>query len=350
MSQDNGLRTILGQPSWRLASSTVELFVTRVGGQMAPVTFDRGGRQIRPFSVAPWSNETNLDAKLPPVLRALRGDFFCMPFGGNDDAYRGEQHPAHGETANSPWRFKSRSRAGGASELTLTMRTRVRPATVTKTLRLVDGHDAVYCRHVIAGASGSINLGHHAMLRFPNGEKTGFVSTSSFAHGQVFPGQLERPDKGGYQSLQPGATFDSLARVPLMNGQFADLSRYPARRGFEDLVSLVNEFDPNAPAPLAWNAVVFPDQGYAFVAMKDPMVLRQTIFWISNCGRHYAPWNGRHADVMGIEDVTSYFHEGLASSARPNAFSRAGWPTSLRLTVNRPIVVNLHQGGGACTA
>jgi hypothetical protein len=74
--------------------------------------------------------------------------------------------------------------------------------------------------------------------------------------------------------------------------------------------------------------------------MKDPRVLRGTIFWISNGGRHYPPWDGRHVNVLGIEDVTSYFHLGLAESARPNPFSRRGFPTTATLDPKRPLVVS----------
>jgi hypothetical protein len=270
------------------------------------------------------------------MLRALRGDFFCMPFGGNDKPYKGEQHPPHGETANGTWVFQSLRRRATVTELMLNMRTRIRPAEVTKTIRLIDGHDAVYSRHVIRGASGPMNVGHHAMLRFPHGEGTGVISTSAFVHGQVYPGPFERPEQGGYQSLKPGATFKSLDKVPRLDGSVADLSRYPARRGFEDLATIVHDDY----VPFAWTAVTFAAEGYVWLTLKDPRVLRQTIFWISNGGRHYAPWSGRHVDVLGIEDVTSYFHEGLATSATPNTFTRAGWPTALRLSPQRPAVVN----------
>ena len=71
-------------------------FVTRIGGHLGPVTFDRRGRKIMPLSVAPWAAE-RLDLATPPIIRALRGDFFCMPFGGNATPFRGrgsiERHP-----------------------------------------------------------------------------------------------------------------------------------------------------------------------------------------------------------------------------------------------------------------
>ena len=80
--------TILGQPSWRIRSETVEAYVTRLGGQLAPVTFDRRGRRIQPYAVAPWVTE-KLDKSTSGIIRALRGDFFCMPFGANQTPFRG---------------------------------------------------------------------------------------------------------------------------------------------------------------------------------------------------------------------------------------------------------------------
>jgi hypothetical protein len=43
---------------------------------------------------------------------------------------------------------------------------------------------------------------------------------------------------------------------------------------------------------------------------------------------------------MGLEDVTSYFHLGLAESARPNPVSRRGIPTHLSLKAGSPLAVN----------
>jgi hypothetical protein len=43
---------------------------------------------------------------------------------------------------------------------------------------------------------------------------------------------------------------------------------------------------------------------------------------------------------MGLEEVTSYFHYGLAESARKNTLSRRGYATSIRLNPDRPLEVN----------
>jgi hypothetical protein len=72
--------------------------------------------------------------------------------------------------------------------------------------------------------------------------------------------------------------------------------------------------------------------------------LRETVFWLSNGGRHYPPWNSRHINVMGLEEVTSYFHLGLAESARKNSISRKGFPTCLALNPKKPLVVPYIMG------
>ncbi len=340
-----GMKIILGQPSWRIASDRVEAFVTELGGQIAPITFDRQGRKIAPYSVAPWAEE-KLDPKMPAILRALRGDFFCLPFGGNAAPYRGEKHPMHGETANAKWRLEAEPRGAGRHSLHLSLKTKVRPGRVDKEISLADGEDTVYSRHTVSGMSGPMCLGHHAMLKFPEAEGSGAISTSRFVYGQVLPAVFEQPELGGYSALKMGAEFGSLDAVPTACGGSADLSRYPARRGFEDLVMVVSD----AGLPFAWTAVAFPRERFVWFALKDPKVLGGTVLWLSNRGRHYPPWSSRHQNVMGLEEVTANFHLGLAASAGPNPISAKGRPTSLTLDPERPLVVNYIMGVAAIPA
>ena len=338
-------RMIHGQPSWRLGSSEVEAFITETGGQLGPVTFDLKGRTLQPYSVAPWAEE-KLDPSLPAILKALRGDFFCLPFGGNATPFGQEKHPVHGETANARWRFQSLQRKAGRSALHLSLRTKIRVGQVDKKIWLVDGQQAVYSEHVVSGMSGPMNCGHHAMVKFPDAPGSGLISTSAFVYGQVFPHAFELPENRGYSCLKAGAEFDSLASVPTINGETTDLTRYPARRGFEDLVMLVSDTE----VPFAWTAVSFPKERYVWFALKDPRILRGTVFWLSNGGRHYPPWNGRHISVMGLEEVTSYFHLGLAESVRNNPLTQKGIPTCLSLDASKPLRIAYIMGVAAVPA
>lgn len=338
-------RVVHSQLSWRLCNREVEAYVTELGGHLGPVTFQLKGKPAQPFSLAPWADEP-VDPALPPLLQVLRGDFFCLPFGGNAAPYRGEQHPPHGETANGKWSFESFETQGGRTSLSLRLRTMARAGRVDKTIALVEGHTAVYCRHTVSGMAGAMNFGHHPMLKFPETPGSGVITTSPFVHGQVFPGPFELPENCGYSFLKPGAEFDNLERVPALTGGVADLSRYPARRGFEDLVLLISD----TRVPFAWTAVTFPKQRQVWFSLKDPRLLRATIFWISNGGRYYRPWNGRHHNVMGLEDVTSFFHLGLAESARKNLLSQKGYPTVMQLSAQKPLVVPYIMGMAALPA
>lgn len=321
--------TILGQETSSIKTATVEAGVTTLGGQLWPAKFRVGDKWISPLSSAPWLPEK---PRLPNILKVLRGDFFCMPFGGNSTVHSGEQHPVHGETANRKWK-----REGSSDPRTLhfSIRTKVRPARVDKFISIVEGHTAIYQKHVISGMSGRMPVGYHAMLHFPK-QGSARISTSAFVHGQVFPGQFENPVEGGYSCLKKGATFSSLKNVPKADGGKADLSVYPAREGFEDLIMLVS----NPTVPFAWTAAVVAEEGWVWFSLKDPRILRSTVFWMSNGGRHYPPWSGRHRGVIGLEDVTSCFHHGHAESVRANPLSKAGIPTCLEFTSDTSVSIN----------
>jgi hypothetical protein len=57
-----------------------------------------------------------------------------------------------------------------------------------------------------------MNLGHHAMLKFPDQPGSGVVSTSRFVFGQVYTKPVELPENRGYSILKPGAEFNSIHR------------------------------------------------------------------------------------------------------------------------------------------
>lgn len=300
--------------------------MTQIGGQLGPVQFRLGSRTVEPFSTAPWCDQPGAE-DLIPLLRELRGDFFCAPFGAGP-AWQGEEHPPHGETANGTWQVESRD----ATKLVATLQTSVRPGRVTKIVEAAEGETNLYQTHLLEGFQGSMCLGHHAMLDFKrNGP--GLISTSPIQLAQVLPVPFENPVDGGYCSLQPGAWFERLDHVPMANGEITDLSRFPAREGFEDLVMIRHM----AADDFAWAAVVFPEQQFVWFSLKNPAHLASTVLWHSNGGRHYAPWNGRHRGVLGIEEVTAYFHLGLAASLADNPWKDQGVATSVDL------------GASACT-
>ena len=325
---------VFNQLSHGIASDRVKAWITEAGGHMAPVVFSLASGPVEPFSVAPWSDEFH---DIPTILQVLRGDFFCLPFGGNEKPYGSETYPIHGETANRNWTLVNH----GLDFLEMRMETKIRPGVVDKRVWVKPGQTAIYQRHTISDMCGPMCFGQHAMVKF---KSKGQVSVSPFGFGQVFPDQFENPILGGYSSLQPGAHFDQLDKVPANDGTTADLSVYPVREGFEDLAMVYAQRG----SEFAWSAVVFPDEQYIWFSLKDPRVLSGTILWHSNGGRHYAPWSGRHRQVLGIEEVTSYMHYGLEGSVKANEASMAGYRTYFDLEENSSLVVNSIIGVVGC--
>jgi hypothetical protein len=333
------VKTVANQPSWVIRNQDVELCITRVGGHMAPVTFHRQAKTaVQPYYLSPWQKEDRKIAE--PVLKPLRGDFFCMPFGANPP-YRGEKHRVHGEPAGRTWRLGSLTRDGEVLTLRLSLRTRVKKGKITKEVHLVDGHNAVYLAHTLEGYNATVPLGHHATLAMPEKPGDMRIAISPFHLGLTCPVLFSDPAEGEYQSLAIGESFTDLREVPTLwkDPPTRDCSSFPGPAGYDDLVSVFRKPDTTP----AWTAAVVASQGYLWYALKDPAVLPATVMWMSNRGRHGEPWNGRNA-CLGLEDVCGYFAEGLGASAGMNEVNRAGFFTALTLSESEPTTVRYIQG------
>lgn len=294
------MQRIHGEPSFHLRTPEIDLYVTERGGQMAPVIFHLADRYVSPYSLAPWEPAEFPD--LPPLLSMLRGDFLCLPFGAQENG------PPHGETANAKWTQLD----ADARSLRFLMETTDTGASVVKTIATREGQHAVYFEHEISNLEGDFSYGNHPIIDFSGlPECTGRVSISPFKWASVFPGPFSDPAAGESQALVEGAVFSDLRVVPLARGGTTDLTRYPQREGNEDLVMLAS-VPATAAQPFAWSAAVL--DGYVWFSLKNPVDFPSTLLWISNAGRTAPPWNGRHRGRMGIEDVCSYFSNGVDQS------------------------------------
>ncbi len=337
-------RVVHQQPSVLLSNPQVEVAITHLGGHMAPVTFYRDSpKSIKPYHVSPWQDEPSQPMPAP-VLVTLRGDFFCLPFGGNSEEVNGEKHTPHGETATALWKVIGVNKDRDVTTLSMSLETNVRKGKVTKQISLVENQNIVYSKHTIEGFVGKAPLGHHATLAMPDKLESVRLSTSDIQFGMTNPGLFSDPLHREYQSLLPGTRWNDLTKVPVAwkDQPDADLSRLPARVGHADLVQLVNK-SPQTKAELAWVAATYTEEGYVWFALKDPSVLNSTVFWIENHGRHGHPWNGRN-NCLGLEDVTAFFADGLAASIKENILSKEGVQTALELKVDRPTVIHYIQG------
>jgi len=311
--------TKAGQLSWMLKNGNNQLFVTSLGGHMAPVSFDFKAKDpIEPYFVNPWHDEELVLEE--PVLVPLRGDFFCLPFGENNTV-DGESHNVHGETAGEAWTFVDLSEADGVSTLELSMEMNERAGKVTKKIALVEGQTALYQQHHIDGFAGQTTLGHHATL---TGEKNWKISTSPLHFGRVNTGTPLMANLE-YSSLEPGAWFEELEEVPTVWKEPAtsDCSIFPNREGFVDIVQVYFQPQDNTPV---WTCAVCEEEGFLWYSFKNREVLPSMVIWMENHGRHGEPWNGRNC-CIGLEDVCAYFAKGLVESIAENDTNKAGIPT-----------------------
>lgn len=314
--------TIAHQPSWVLESDCVRMAVTQAGAHLAPVYFfSNEASPVQPYHISPRQGE------IPGLAEScseavLRGDFFCLPFGRAESAR--DSLYSHGRTAGYPWRLVGALSAGGLHTLQIAMDEALRSAQVTREFFLRDGENVIYDRTSVRGLEGAFPIGHHAVLRTPEGNARLLLSTAKIQFGMTYPGAFAQPEAGEHQALAIGAHLKSLAAVPSLGGsEVVDCSAYPARCGCSDLLQVAVDPDPGQPA---WSVAVSPEERYLWFSLRDARMLPSTIVWMENCGRQSAPWNGR-TRLLGIEDVCSYFDCGITASRLPNVFSQHGVAT-----------------------
>jgi hypothetical protein len=304
-------------------------------GHVRELTIESGGRLIAPLHTAPWVEDEQIiaDQNLPGSLRFLSGDFFCAPFGISDL----ENAPPHGWPANSAWQVRHTGRIDGGSVARYALEKPVMGAEVLKEFILRDDHPFLYERHVFIGGHGAISVANHAMIRFAVG---GTLAFSPKAYGRTPNKPLESDPMRGRSLLLYPARFDDLW-APMADGTPVDLTRYPIGSRHEDFVMLVEAEG----SKLGWAAALRPDRADLFLSLKNPAVLPVTFLWLSNGGRDYRPWNGRHLGVLGVEEGCSLFGDGHKASIEPNDLSRMGVKTSIALDPQGEVEVKNVIGG-----
>lgn len=287
----------------------------RLGGMLAPVVFrSDGARDFAPLQVAPWADEPGADA-LPGILRRLRGEWPCVPFGRCDRPADlppgwGERTPGdgwgHGYAAHHDWQWM-------ATDDPLTLALQIEPPAplrrLTRTVRaLADSPTLEITLDIEVQQACTLPVALHPTLRLG----AGAVRLQLPAHrgGVTYP----VPAEPGNSRLAPNRSFTDLAAVPLADGATLDLSRFPLPIDTEELLQL-----QLLDGPVVLHCL---DARWALQIDWDHALLPDLMLWVSHRGRRHAPWNGRHL-ALGVEPVNGLFDLGRVTTA-PGGHPLAG--------------------------
>lgn len=330
------IKTHYGKSSYNISNESVEVFTTVLGGNTTAY-FKLGKKTICPYFIAPWWKEPwlNLGSNL---LNVCRGNFFCLPMGGDPEGYSGKVIPVHGSCANENWDQLDREN-DNKKKLSLVFRENDF-ASIHKEITIKDSETIIYEKNTVMGYEGDYPIAYHPMIKLPTEFGKAHLAIGEFIDGFTTKEPHEDPAMGGYYLFKNDIRINNIKRVPTIYGDFEDLSKQPIRKGFEEVAIFITDKNQD----IGYSAITNKEDGYLYFQLKNPKEFQSTMLWISNGGRHYPPWNGRCDSVIGLEETTSFFHYGLKKSAENNFLNERGYRTFSKLNKNEKKSFKLISG------
>lgn len=311
-----------GIASYTLENDAVEAHITTVGGSHITADFNINGKKVNPYFIAPWWDEGYEDLLGLPDY-ALRGIFFCFPFGLAEKPAPDGRPVFHGQPAGDQWDFVGVEKTDDSETLTLHMDVTQENCQIEKKVTIKNGHNVLYLSDTIDGAVGKYPVGYHPTLRTPTEPGSAIVKISDGYEAWTSPTHMEDFSKCGYSCLGYDHKIVDETKVPTVYGVDVDVTRHPFIRGFDDIYSYFHK-DTN---DFEFATLLVPSEGYLYFQIKDPKVFPSSMVWTSNSGRHYAPWNSRVEGCVEISAGCQYFHYGWPATQRSNPIEELGYRT-----------------------
>lgn len=291
--------------TWHLNWRYGEAELRALGGLLGPVNFRlEDGRQIQPMYIAPWADEPNI-ADLPPLLRDLRGELPCAPFGRTDlPAGMGDWTPCdpgddweHGYSANQPWSLLSTDAhhirigidyPGDSAILRLERQITADPDAPALDISLT----------IWARSDVTLPVALHPTFRVP--PEGVAVKPGRFSKAVAYP----VPAEPGVSRLASNGITADLAAFPALSGTL-DLTHLPLPVKTEELLQLIDCAPPFS--------LYYDKEGVEISLSWDQQQLPDVMLWVSNGGRAGFPWNGRNY-ALGVEPVNGVFDLGRVAT------------------------------------
>ena len=318
-----------------------EIEVDTLGCKMVPI-FNFSGKKIKPLHEPDWLNDDSDEFNsLPGILKNLKGEFPCVPFGINSPveeitkdwvkSYSEKPYVVnepHGYSSNKNWELVDKK----SHKLEFKIKYPENDL-VDYLVRSIEVNDdqpnKIFCTLQIHVKNDcELPIGLHPMLRIPKNMSKIKIKPGNFKFGLNYPGLVLKDKTLG----AIGKEFSTLESVEGYNGNILDLSQPPFDGNFEDLFQLCG-IDGNM-------SLENFEENYKFNFTWNPHHFSSVLMWVSNKGRVEYPWNSNHVTI-GFEPISSAF--GLSthmSLNKENPISKRNVATSVKLYKDDPLVTD----------
>ncbi|MRW89741.1 hypothetical protein GJ699_07075 [Duganella sp. FT80W] len=311
---------------WRLDWAHGSAEVQALGGMLGPLHFRLDAeRDLQVMHVAPWAGTTD-SLGLPGVLRRLRGEWPCVPFGRTDlppdlppgwTSLAPEDDWSHGYSSNHRWSCEHASAERLCLAIDYPDDSPV--ARIERHLRVVPDAPALDMELVILPRrSLRLPAGLHPTFRLPH--PSGRVQLELGRHDGIY--SYPSRSAGAISRLRPDVRSERLDALAGLHGAL-DLSHLPLSEAGEELLQVRALAAAPDAAPFSLH---YLDYGARVGMWWDTSQFPDLMLWFSNRGRPEFPWQGRHV-ALGAEPLNSVFD--LSRVARPPA----GHPLADRLGI-----------------
>jgi len=316
---------------------------------LGPVFFDLGENHIvQPFAVAPWGDAPvpNGDPELPGVLRRLRGEWPCAPFGAPGNTARRldlppdwqaghEPCPAlgedfHGFGANQHWTITAQE-SGILASIDYPESHAIQR--VERTVWADAAKPTLHCELTVhPRANCRLPVGLHPVFRVPldaHGKPDALRLTFSETELRAwsFPVDVEP----GRSVLRPDQRNKALVDIRNSVGAAMDVLTLPFKQTGEDLLLLTGFTRKESCVQISNQA-----EGYAVTLEWCSQDLPSCLLWISHFGRDQSPWSSRFC-AIGVEPVAAPFDLGPTHAAEAlSPLAQAGVTTAVELQAGKP--------------
>jgi galactose mutarotase-like enzyme len=318
----------------KLENSLVRAEVHSLGAMVGPVRFrpQSGGPETEPFFSATWLSDRGPEhAALPALIRNLRSEWPCAPFGGpnprtdlprewqHDSTWRAPIDPFfHGYGSHHHWQLQAK---GNECHASIEYPPKYPIERLERRIALRDQETALdFTFGVRARRACALPLALHPIFRLPkHASLQAELQFSENARVWTFPVEVEP----GRSLLVPDQRDVGPHAIGCVDGVTRDLRRLPFDKPGEDLVLLTGT---DGHITLLNHA-----EGYAVTISWDISALPSCLLWISGGGRLDYPWLGS-VSALGIEPCAAPFDLGPAYSVNADTpLRRAGIRTEVAL-------------------